>query len=84
MIQVNGIQWEDGECVIQFVRADAVKSIAGVPVFLEERLVLPLGHPSYDQIRDLHDDVQELIRDVLEDYREAEPFKLTEDDEDDE
>ncbi len=84
MIAIHSVTWDGPECVITYTRTGAVRAIAEHPVLISEQMTLPVGHPSYTQIRELHDDVEALIIDVLEDYEQAEPFQLPEPYEDEE
>lgn len=83
MIVVHTMTWSAGECVVTYTDEKAVKDVAGYPVLRMNQLVLPADHPSYDQIGEINAAVQELVRDVTEDWEGAEQYRVEDDGEDD-
>jgi hypothetical protein len=73
-IVIHTVTFSNGECVITYTPSSAVKDIAGLPVIKMHQLVLPIGHPSYGEIREIHEALQDLVRDIDEDYGPAEVY----------
>lgn len=79
---VDSIEFTDEGCTIAFAVAEDLRSVSGLPVLLRRQVTVPAGHPSYGEIEELYALAQDIVRDVLEDWHQAEPWKPEVEDED--
>ncbi len=80
---VNSIEFTEEGCTISFAVAQDLRTVAGVPVLLTRTVTIPAGHPSYGEIDELYEAAQDIVRDVLEDWQQAEPWTEQHDDDED-
>ncbi len=83
MIVIHAVTFSNGECTITYTPQEAVKDIADLPVLKMHQLVVPFGHPSYDEMREIHEALQDLVRDIDADWVAAEEWDGSKEDLDD-
>ncbi len=82
---IESITWRPGEVEISYSDPSDLRVVGDYhqPLLRTSQLVIPEAHPSYPDIRELYEQVQDIVRDVLEDFEESPQWRPPDPDEDD-
>lgn len=74
-MEIHEIRWGPAAVTIAFSEEDALRAVAGLPVMMTHQLMIDKDHPQYSDIQTIYETAQDLVRDIVHEWRTAEPFE---------